>query len=404
MSEQKQPKVRFSGFDDDWEQCTLKDVSARITRKNSNLESNLPLTISAQDGLVDQNTFFGKTIASKDTTGYFLLKKGEFAYNKSYSKGYPFGAVKRLDKYDEGVLSTLYIVFAPRHISSTFLAVYYDSKSWYKEIYRNAAEGARNHGLLNISSSDFFDSKLTIPSDKNEQRFIGRFIKTIDKLIAANQRQLEELKTIKKLAMQKIFDQEWRFNGFTDAWEQRKFESFSGKNSGGGTPSTKIESYWNGKTPWIQSSDLEKDQLFGVVPQKYISKEAINNSATKIIPANSIAVVTRVAVGKVAFMSFDYATSQDFLSLVGLHVNALFGVYDIFRFMKGESKSTQGTSIKGITKNEFLNSKTFVPETEKEQLRIGELLANIDNLIAANQSKSEQLKKLKKWFMQNMFM
>ncbi|WP_169790701.1 restriction endonuclease subunit S, partial [Pediococcus inopinatus] len=221
MSEQKQPKVRFSGFDDAWEQCTLKDVSARITRKNSNLESNLPLTISAQDGLVDQNTFFGKTIASKDTTGYFLLKKGEFAYNKSYSKGYPFGAVKRLDKYDEGVLSTLYIVFAPRHISSTFLAVYYDSKSWYKEIYRNAAEGARNHGLLNISSSDFFDSKLTIPSDKNEQRFIGRFIKTIDKLIAANQRQLEELKTIKKLAMQKIFDQEWRFNGFTDAWEQR---------------------------------------------------------------------------------------------------------------------------------------------------------------------------------------
>ena len=92
-----------------------------------------------------------------------------------------------------------------------------------------------------------------------------------------------------------------------------------------------------------------------------------------------------MAVGKVAFMSFDYATSQDFLSLVGLHVNALFGVYDIFRFMKGESKSTQGTSIKGITKNEFLNSKTFVPETEKEQLRIGELLANIDNLIAANQ-------------------
>lgn len=395
MSEQKQPKVRFSGFDDDWEQCTLKDVSARITRKNSNLESNLPLTISAQDGLVDQNTFFGKTIASKDTTGYFLLKKGEFAYNKSYSKGYPFGAVKRLDKYDEGVLSTLYIVFAPRHISSTFLAVYYDSKSWYKEIYRNAAEGARNHGLLNISSSDFFDSKLTIPSDKNEQRFIGRFIKTIDKLIAANQRQLEELKTIKKLAMQKIFDQEWRFNGFTDAWEQHKLgEVFSERLDRTSTGELISVTINNGV---VKSDSLNRKD-----------NSSQNKSNYKKVNRNDIAYNSmRMWQGASGVSQYEGILSPAYTVLIP---NQVSSVFFSFYFKKEHMKQTFQKYSQGLTSDTW-NLKypqlklihVLVPAI-KEQNKIANLLSKLDSRIAANQSKSEQLKKLKKWFMQNMFM
>ncbi|MGD1370324.1 restriction endonuclease subunit S, partial [Enterococcus faecium] len=113
MSNDTQPEIRFPEFTDEWEQRKLGEVATRVTRKNKKLESTLPLTISAQFGLVDQNTFFNKQIASKDVSGYYLLKKGEFAYNKSYSNGYPWGAVKRLDKYDMGVLSTLYICFRP---------------------------------------------------------------------------------------------------------------------------------------------------------------------------------------------------------------------------------------------------------------------------------------------------
>ena len=199
------PEIRFAGFTDAWEQRKLGEVATRVTRKNKKLESTLPLTISAQFGLVDQNTFFNKQIASKDVSGYNLLKKGEFAYNKSYSNGYPWGAVKRLDKYDMGVLSTLYICFRPVDINSDFLASYYDTDRWYKEVSKHAAEGARNHGLLNIAASDFFETELMIPKNNNEQEKIADFFKSLDTTITLHQRELDSLKEMKKTLLQKMF-------------------------------------------------------------------------------------------------------------------------------------------------------------------------------------------------------
>ena len=139
------PQLRFSGFDVEWEEKKLGEVSDRVTRKNENLESTLPLTISAQYGLVDQITFFNNQVASTtNLRNYFLVKNGEFAYNKSYSAGYPWGAIKRLDRYEKGVLSTLYIVFKPKNINSDYLLSYYDTDKWYKQVSEIAAEGARN--------------------------------------------------------------------------------------------------------------------------------------------------------------------------------------------------------------------------------------------------------------------
>ncbi len=168
----------------------MSSIAERVTRKNKNNESTLPLTISAQDGLVDQNDYFNKQVASRDVTGYFLVKNGEFAYNKSYSNGYPWGAIKRLDKYEMGVLSTLYIVFKPTAINSQFLVSYYETTRWYREVSKNAAEGARNHGLLNISPNDFFNTLLTIPKSAEEQQQIGSFFKQLDDTIALHQREL----------------------------------------------------------------------------------------------------------------------------------------------------------------------------------------------------------------------
>ncbi len=182
------PELRFPEFTDPWEQRKLGEVAVRVTRKNKDLESTLPLTISAQDGLIDQNEFFNKTVASRDVSGYYLVKNGEFAYNKSYSNGYPWGAVKRLDRYEMGVLSTLYIVFKPTNINSDFLTKYYDGNNWHKEVSKHAAEGARNHGLLNIAASDFFETKLTIPLSKKEQEQIGLFFNNMDNLITLHQR------------------------------------------------------------------------------------------------------------------------------------------------------------------------------------------------------------------------
>ncbi|EIA6641844.1 restriction endonuclease subunit S [Enterococcus faecalis] len=202
---EKVPELRFAGFADDWEQRKLGEITKRVTRKNKELESTLPLTISAQYGLVDQITYFDKRIASKDVSNYYLIKKGEFAYNKSYSKDFPWGAVKRLDNYDKGVLSTLYIVFKPTDIESNFLVSYYDTTMWHKEVSIRAAEGARNHGLLNITAKDFFDTDLIISTNSKEQQKIGSFFKQLDDTIALHQRKLDLLKEQKKGFLQKMF-------------------------------------------------------------------------------------------------------------------------------------------------------------------------------------------------------
>jgi len=200
------PELRFPGFTDAWEQRKLCQITTRVTRKNGG-QSDLPLTISAQDGLVDQRKYFNRQVASRDMSNYYLIKKGEFAYNKSYSEGYPFGAVKRLDYYDIGALSTLYILFeiTDNNISSDFIVSYYMTHLWYKEISKRAAEGARNHGLLNISTEDFFDSDLNIPNSIEEQVKIGNFIKQLDKFITLHQRKLEHLKLQKKALLQQLF-------------------------------------------------------------------------------------------------------------------------------------------------------------------------------------------------------
>ena len=199
------PEIRFKGFTDPWEQRKLGDAFERVVRKNTNNESRLPLTISAQDGLVDQITYFNNRVASRDVSNYYLVYNGEFAYNKSTSDGYPFGAVKRLDWYEKGVLSTLYIVFALKHPEkddSDFMTVFYDTDRWHRGVAERAAEGARNHGLLNISADDFFDIDTTMPEDKAEQEKIGRLLKKLDTLITLHQREhikpILEVKRVKR--------------------------------------------------------------------------------------------------------------------------------------------------------------------------------------------------------------
>ena len=201
MSKSKStPAIRFAGFTDAWEQRKLGELVERVTRKNQDLESDLPLTISAQYGLIDQSEFFDKRIASKDVSGYYLVRKGEFAYNKSTSGDAPWGAVKRLDRYEKGVLSTLYIVFRIVNEAETnldYIATYYDTDLWHKGIQAIAAEGARNHGLLNIAPSDFFETSLSVPQDVEEQKLIGQFFGELDSVITLHQREYDNEKRAK---------------------------------------------------------------------------------------------------------------------------------------------------------------------------------------------------------------
>ena len=222
------PEIRFAGFTDPWEQRKLGDIARRVTRKNDGNESDLPLTISAQYGLVDQRTFFNNQVASKDMSGYYLLKKGEFAYNKSTSTDSPWGAIKRLLNYDKGCVSTLYICFDLIDADPDFLVTYYETNRWYKSVQLIAAEGARNHGLLNIAPNDFFDTVLSIPGQQQEQKLIGNYFASLDSLITLHQRKYDKLVQLKKSMLDKLFPRpgerfpEIRFAGFTDPWEQRK--------------------------------------------------------------------------------------------------------------------------------------------------------------------------------------
>ena len=199
------PEIRLDGFEGEWVEKRLKDISKRVTRKNNDLVSERALTISAQFGLIDQEEFFQKKIASKDVSGYYLIKKGEFAYNKSYSTGYPLGAIKRLDKYENGVLSTLYILFKTVDVDSDYLAHYYESDKWHREVSMCAAEGARNHGLLNIAPADFFNTRLVIPKELAEQQAIGSYFSNLDNLINSHQEKISQLETLKKKLLQDMF-------------------------------------------------------------------------------------------------------------------------------------------------------------------------------------------------------
>lgn len=193
-----------------------------------------------------------------------------------------------------------------------------------------------------------------------------------------------------------------RFKGYTDEWEQRKVSELENETYGGGTPKTSIEEYWNGNIPWIQSSDIIEHDVNSINPKKFISEEAVNKSATKLVPENSIAIVTRVGVGKLVIMPFSYATSQDFLSLSKLNSDTPFTAYLLYKKMQNESHAVQGTSIKGITKEELLSKEVMIPQL-KEQKIIGTYFQSLDHLITLHQRKYEQAKTLKKYMLQKMF-
>ena len=227
-----EPKLRFKADDGsqfpEWEEKKLNEIAVRVTRKNKDNVTDIPLTISSADGLIDQRNFFNKVVASKDMSGYYLLKNGEFAYNKSYSKGYDFGSIKRLDLYDEGALSTLYICFAlNKNENSDFYQKYFDSLSWYPELQKICAEGARNHGLLNVPTNDFFQLKLCVPSSDKEQQKIAEFLSTIDTVIEKQKETVSSWEERKKGVMQKLFNQEVRFKDDDGSefpeWEEKHF-------------------------------------------------------------------------------------------------------------------------------------------------------------------------------------
>ena len=200
------PAKRLSPYSKDWKLVKLFDICQRIQTKNTGRQCRQVLTIAAQYGLVNQEDFFNKTVASENLERYYLLQKGDFAYNKSYSGDYAWGAIKRLERYEQGVLSPLYICFRPNitKVDADYLAHYFESKKWYKGIADIAGEGARNHGLLNISVIDFFNTIHRIP-DLEEQKVIAQFLNKFSSKLSCEQRIMQSLTKQRNYLLQKMF-------------------------------------------------------------------------------------------------------------------------------------------------------------------------------------------------------
>ncbi len=381
-----EPTIRFRGFDDEWEQRKLGDVAQEFKSGNSLKADEIDIT--GDYPVYGGNGLRGYTSTYNHDGEYALIgRQGALCGNMNYSAGKAY--------FTEHAV----VVKADENNDTRFLYYMLDTMNLGQYSDQSAQPGLAVNKLVKLENS--------FPK-KEEQQQIGAYFRSLDHLITLHQRKCDETKKLKKYMLQKMFPQngskvpEIRFKGFTDEWEQRKLGELSEKTFGGGTPKTSNESFWKGNIPWIQSSDLIEGSLFDVEPRKYISQEAVDKSATKLVPENSVAIVTRVGVGKLAFMPFSYATSQDFLSLSVLKTEPKFTVYALYKKLQSELNAVQGTSIKGVTKDELLAKKVMIP-CYKEQEKIGSYLHSLDHLITLHQHKCEELKKLKKFMLQNMF-
>ena len=409
-----EPGVRFKQDDGSdfpaWQEITLGNIASRITRKNSNNETDRPLTIASIEGLVDQRTYFGKTIASKDMSGYFLLKNGEFAYNKSYSAGYDYGSIKRLDKYDMGALSTLYICFALNKTeNSEFYNCYFNGLSWYSQMQAICAEGARNHGLLNVSPNDFFKICLHVPSSKEEQQKIADFLSSVDEVIAASEQEVANLETQKKAVMKKIFSQEVRFK----------------REDGSDFPEWKEDSLNNlcdyvdyrGKTPekvtsgifLITAKNIRMGYIDYEVSQEFISSVDYNDVMHRGKPSiGDVLFTTEAPCGMVAQVDRDdIALAQRVIKYRTVNKKVLLNDYLKYALMSHvfqnelEKKVTGGT-VKGI-KGAVLHEMLVILPCVEEQRLIADFLSSFDEAIIAAKKEMELWKELKKGLLQQMF-
>ena len=381
------PHLRFAGFDDTWEQRKLGDVATEMVA-GGDIDKDL---------ILDEGRYpvIANALTNDGIVGY---------YNEDYRIKAP--AVTITGRGDVGHAKARIVDFTP---VVRLLSLKSNHDVFFLENAINTLKIViESTGVPQLTVPQLAKYEISFPKSLDEEEKIGVYFNQLDDLITLHQRKYDKLTNVKKSMLEKMFPKngsnvpEIRFKGFSDAWEQRKVFELAEKTYGGGTPATSNEAFWNGNIPWIQSSDILDGKLFGVEPRKHITQEGLNNSATQLVPENSIAIITRVGVGKLAFMPFSYTTSQDFLSLSKLNTEPFFTVYACYKKLQSELNAVQGTSIKGITKDELLAKIIMVPKYAEQQ-KIGVFFKQLDTLITLHQRELEKLKNLKKACLEKMF-
>ena len=342
-----------------------------MIRKNEGNQSDLPLTISAQHGLVDQRDYFNNQVASRDMSGYYLLENGEFAYNKSTSGDSPWGAIKRLTKYEKGCLSTLYICFGLDLGDPDFLVTYYETNRWHGAVQMIAAEGARNHGLLNIAPDDFFETVLTLPCSTEEQKQIGCFFTQLNSLITLHQRKCQYRSLYGYLS-----------------WEQRKLGN-CGTTYGGLSGKTK-EDFGHGNARFVPYTNVFDNPL---TDTKRLETVEIDSSQNKVAYGDTFFTVSSETPDEVG-MSSVWLSDQDDVYLnsfcFGYRQDSTFDPHYLAYMLRSSSIRSdltllaQGISRFNISKNKVMELSVPVPSAA-EQKQIGQYFARLDSLITLHQ-------------------
>ena len=393
------PKIRFKGYTDDWEQRKLGEVFKEYSEKG---HTELPtLTIIQGGGTVkredsDRNLMYDET----NLSNYKMVRKDDFIVHlRSFEGGLEKASL-------DGIISPAYHTFHSDEADSRFYYPYFRSFEFIKHKLVPHVYGIRDGRSIDIEGMKSIEIPYTSLS---EQRKIGDYLELLDHLITLHQRKCEETKKLKKYMLQKMFPQngqtvpEIRFASFTDAWEQRKLGELA-EIVGGGTPSTGVDSYWDGDIDWYAPAEIG-EQIYLESSQRKITEKGLNKSSAKILPMGTVLFTSRAGIGKTAILLKEGCTNQGFQSIVPN--KGKLDSYFIFTRTKelkryGETVGAGSTFVE-VSGKQMGNMELMMPKTMSEQQKIGEYFANLDHLITLHQHKCEQLQKMKKFMLQNMF-
>ena len=399
---EKYKATKIAIFPKEWKTVRLKKQFIRQTRKNTEGNTNV-LTISAQHGLISQEDFFSKSVASENKENYYLLYRGDFAYNKSYSNGYSYGAIKTLELYEKGVVSPLYICFSKTKENECpeFYTHYFEAGMLNHEIQALAQEGARNHGLLNISIEDFFNAIIVQPPLAEQQR-IADILTTEDKVIELKEKRLAEKQQQKKYLMQQLLTGKKRLPGFSGEWKVNRLHNivkrYTKRNAVGNTNVLTISAQYGliNQTEFFNKAVASDDKSNYFLLEK--GDFAYNKSYSNGYPFGAIKRLTRYDVGIVSplyicFRIKDGSVSGEYLEQ---YFEAGLMNHEIQAFAQ---EGARNHGLLNIAVDDFFNSKILLPLPE-EQAAIAEVLSAADCEIDLLQQDIEQEKQKKKALMQ----
>ena len=382
----EKPKIRFKGYQEDWEQRKLKEIANKVSEKNKNNEFSEPFTNSAEQGIISQKDYFDREIVNNENLdGYYIVRNDDFIYNPRISVTAPVGPINRNRLGRNGVMSPLYTVFRTHDIDNLYLEFYFKTTRWHRFMKLNGDSGAR-FDRFTISSTQFMEMPIPYPT-LDEQQTIGKYFDSLDHLITLHQRKCEETKILKKYMLQKMFPQnghsvpEIRFSGFTEDWEQRKLSDVVDSVDTGKSRFDKEGS--SGEYPILGSTSV-----IGYDDEYDYEGDFI---LTARVGANAGSLYRHAGKVKISDNTVFIQASQNIEFLYQLLIQ-----FDI-------KKLSFGTGQPLVKASELKSLELMMPTDMKEQMRIGVYFKNLDSLITLHQQKCDELRNIKKFMLQNMF-